>query len=145
MNNIYISSEDHAKLRVLVTNTLYTHEDFRAALALRGHLARAFVVPDALDLANMVTLGARFEYRDLDNRLICARTLCLPALTSSVADGLSVLSPFGTAVLGCSVDDEVRWTTPVNTRRIVIRRVMQPGAGSECSVDICPVSAGTAR
>ncbi|MFT3781812.1 MAG: GreA/GreB family elongation factor [Nibricoccus sp.] len=127
MNRIYISPSDNAKLRAIVITTLYTDENYSAAHALRAELDRAFIRSHDDELSDIITMGATFEYEDLDTGIVAENTLCFPNEVNSTPNGLSVFSPLGIAAIGCAVNDIVDWSTRTNIRRIIIRRVSQPG------------------
>ena len=126
MHATYITSSDYERLRLLLIRTPYTSGRRRDLTFLRGELDRASVVPDPTDRPAAIRLGSRFEFLDLQTRAIAERTLCMPDELPLYDDGVSIDSRFGTAVIGCSVGDEVRWKTAANLHRIVIRDI-RPG------------------
>jgi regulator of nucleoside diphosphate kinase len=127
MNRIYISTSDNAKLRAVVTGTLYTDENYVAANA---ELNRALIGSADDELANIITMGATFSYEECDHGRVAELTLCFPDEVSTTPHGLSVFSPMGIAVIGCRVNDVVSWSTRTGVRRIVIRAVSASTARS---------------
>jgi regulator of nucleoside diphosphate kinase len=73
-----------------------------------------------------VTIGSRAEIEDLTTGEVEEYTLTFPQNASLEKRMLSVLAPIGTAIIGCVQGTEVSWATPGGTRRIKLRRVVQP-------------------
>ncbi|HEU5080741.1 MAG TPA: GreA/GreB family elongation factor [Opitutaceae bacterium] len=127
MNNkpIYIPSEDHAKLRLLL-GALLAHKKSPNLLSLMGELNRAVVVDPQTISPMVVRLGSSVVLRDLDSGEKDHYTLCLPERSNPETGMISVLAPIGTAILGYSENDVVEWETPGGTRRLEIQKVEQP-------------------
>lgn len=138
MRTLYITSQDNARLRLLLLLTPHNSTQRRELEFLRGELDRAFIVPNGAALPSAVHLGSTFNFTDLDTGENGTCTLCLPSEQSRFERALSVTSHFGAAVIGCSVGDTVQWHTAVGRRRIVIRSVRQPRSATP------PGSAGAA-
>lgn len=136
---IYITREDYAKLRLLLT---VSPSSGRSATLdnLRGELDRALVVDSASIPAGVVAMGSRVEIEDLATGEIEAYTLVFPERANAEEGRLSVLAPIGTALIGDREGEEVHWNTPGGVRRIRIRRVTAP-TGSPNAV---PESVGSA-
>jgi regulator of nucleoside diphosphate kinase len=122
---IYISSEEHAQLRLLL-ESLGAASRSGAPLKLHQELERAVVLDAAAMPANVVTLNSRFEIEDLQTGEVEEFTLVSPERANVDQRLISVLAPIGTAVLGYSEGDEVEWTTPGGVRRFRIRKVLRP-------------------
>lgn len=126
-NPIYLTREDYAKLRLLLTVALYpTQND--ALKGLRSELDRAAIVDASALPPKAVTMGSRVTFKDLRTRETEEYTLVFPEQADVDQNRLSVLAPIGTALLGYREGDEVHWSTPGGTRRILIKRVTQPAA-----------------
>lgn len=122
---LYITTEDHAKLSLLVRAAT---DPVRHATShqLRLELDRAVVLdPNAIP-STVVTMGSRVEIEDLATGEVEEYTLTYPERADVDNRMLSVLAPIGTAIIGYAQGDEVSWATPGGTRRIEIRRVVQP-------------------
>lgn len=124
---IYITREDYAKLRLLLT---VASSSGRSTTLdnLRGELDRALVVDPASIPAGVVAMGSRVEIEDLATGEVEAYTLVFPERANAEEGRLSVLAPIGTALIGDREGEEVHWNTPGGVRRIRIRRVTAPGA-----------------
>ncbi len=119
---IYITPDDNAKLRQLLNTALYS--DARHALRkLRDELDRAFIVSSEAIPPEIVALGSEVEFEDLETDRIETHTLTLPVSADWEARQLSILSPIGTALVGCRAGDVVSWATPVGIRRVKVRNV----------------------
>lgn len=119
---IYLSREDHAKLRLLLAS-ISSSSTHRTLHKLREELDRAVVVDSTEIPADVVALDATVEYEDLATGEVEAYTLTLPERARVEEQRLSILAPIGTALIGCRVGDVVNWSTPGGDRQLRIRRV----------------------
>jgi regulator of nucleoside diphosphate kinase len=96
---------------------------------LERELQRAIVVKPEEVPATVVTMNSQVEVTDLDTNEQRRVTLVFPAMASIDAGRISVLAPFGTALLGSQAGTPVAWQTPRGTRRVRVERVVyQPEA-----------------
>lgn len=130
MHTIYISPEDNARLRLLLMLMPYSAEARHDVRHLRAELDRAVVMPDPGERPQVIRIGSVFEYQDFRSGGRGARRLCLPADVPHEPNGLSILTRFGAAVIGCSLGDEVAWVTSVGMSRILILGVIPPASAS---------------
>ena len=129
---IHISTNDHAKLRLLVNAALRTSSN-PAIEKLRQELDRAVVLDPAALPKDIVTLNSRVEFEDVATGEVEAYTLTMPERADVEQKRLSILAPIGTALIGFRQADEVNWTTPGGVRQLKIRNVSQPDANFEDS------------
>lgn len=122
---IYISTEDHAKIRLLL-ESLGPSPRSAAVQNLRAELDRAVILDRAAVPTNVVTMNSRFEIEDLTTGEVEDFTLVFPERSNVEQGMISLFAPIGTAVLGFSEGDEVEWTTPGGVRRFRIRKVLPP-------------------
>ena len=92
--------------------------------ALRDELHRASIVPPDNVPEGTVTMNSRVQLRDLDTGELETYTLVYPHTANIAENRLSVLAPVGTAILGYSVGDVVRWRVPDGIRRLRIEHVL---------------------
>ncbi len=111
---IYLSTEDHARLRQLLTTLGGTPHP------LRGELDRAIVIEAVALPPGVVTLGSRVELKDLSDNSVDAYTLVMPERADPEQGRISILAPIGTAILGYAQGDEFTWKTPGGQRRLLI-------------------------
>ena len=108
-------------------NSLYAY-----AMALKSEMDRASVVPAKEVPADVVTMNSRVKVRDVKTRKIETYVLVYPWEASSIEDGLSVLAPIGTALLGTRVGDVVSWRVPGGQRTLRVESVLyQPEAAGQ--------------
>jgi regulator of nucleoside diphosphate kinase len=119
---IYIARDDYAKLRLLLTTALHSHNS-PALQKLRAELDRAAVIDPAAIPADVVTLDATVQYEDLGTGELEEYTITFPDRANIEQKRLSILAPVGTALIGCRVGDLVRWSTPGGVRQLKVRRV----------------------
>lgn len=130
---IYISRDDHSKLRLLLAAAL--HANGSSALhQLREELDRAAVLDPAAFPADIVALESTVQYEDLGTGELEEYTITFPERANVEQKRLSILAPIGTALIGCRVGDTVNWSTPGGIRQLKVRRVTPcppaPAAGS---------------
>jgi regulator of nucleoside diphosphate kinase len=127
---IYISYDDYTKLRLLLTTALYSGAS-DALRKLGDELDRAAVVHSSALPSNVVTLDSTVKFEDLATGEIEEYTITFPDRSDVEARRISVLSPIGTALLGCRVGDIVKWSTPGGIRQLKVRGVTSPVASNE--------------
>jgi regulator of nucleoside diphosphate kinase len=121
---IHISTDDHAKLRLLVSSLSTTSSP--AIEKLRQELNRAVVLDAAALPKDIVTLNSHVEFEDVATGEVEAYTLTMPERADVEQKRLSILAPIGTALIGFRQGDEVNWSTPGGVRQLKIRQVTQP-------------------
>jgi len=135
---IYISHDDNAKLRLLLSVASYSNRNSSLAM-LRQELDRAIVVDaSAIDPA-IVTMNSSVQLEDVATGEIDEYTLTFPERANVEQRLLSVLAPIGTAILGYREGDEVSWTTPGGVRQIRIRRVTPPAVAAAAQPQLAAV------
>jgi regulator of nucleoside diphosphate kinase len=124
---IVMTHADHALLRDLLERIPIQdrrhYRDFRRELARAERVSPREVPPD------VVTLGSTVHLRELETDEPWTFTVCLPEEANIRESRISVLSPLGTAIIGCRVGDVVDWPVPAGTIRVEIENVVyQPEA-----------------
>jgi regulator of nucleoside diphosphate kinase len=134
---IYISRDDHAKLRLLIATALRSNAS--AALAkLRDELDRAAVIDPAAIPADVVTMNSTVVFEDLGTSELEEYTITFPEKADVERHRISILAPIGTALIGCRVGDVVQWSTPGGIRRLKVRRVTAPAAETSAPAVFAP-------
>lgn len=128
--SIVITEPDMTKLRALsgARSAPSRHDEAHRA-ALDAELERAVVVnPDDVP-KDVVTMHTKAIVRDLHDGTLIECTLVFPWSADVGTRKISVLAPFGTALLGYREGDEILWKMPGGDRRLRIERVIcQPEA-----------------
>lgn len=140
---IYISRDDHAKLRLLLTTALYSNHN-TALQKLREELDRAAIIDPAAFPSDVVTMDSTVEFEDLGTGEVEAYTITFPERANLEQRRISILAPIGTALIGCRVGDLVSWTTPGGIRQLKVRRVAPPAAkpaGASSTLPFAPALA----
>lgn len=141
MNTIYITAEDNARLRLLLLLSPYTDAGQHERELLRRELDRAALLRGRTEGPEVIRLGVTFEYEDLQTGAIETCCLCLPTDEPATREGISVLSRFGAAVIGCSVGNDVWWAEADRCRRVRIRRIFTAADAESRSSDAGAIAA----
>ncbi len=125
---IYISRDDHSKLRRLLATALYSPVGMGSFRKLREELDRAVVIDPAAFPDGVVTMDSTVVFEDLATGEIKEYAITFPEHADVDRKRISILAPIGTAFIGCRVGDSVKWPTPGGIRELKIRRVTAPAA-----------------
>jgi len=126
---IYITRDDHLKLRLLLATALYSNTN-TALRKLGEELDRATIIDPAVYPVDVVTLDSTVEFEDLGTSEIEEYAITFPDRADVERKRISILTPIGTALIGCRVGDIVKWPTPGGIRQLKVRRVNAPAASS---------------
>lgn len=132
-DRIYITDTDCEKLRQLIEGRRGGNSlDLEHLDVLEQELDRAEVVePEAIP-RDVVTMNSEVRLKDLDSGEEKVYRLLFPA-QNRTGNGISVLAPIGTAMLGYRVGKVIRWRVPKGTRRLkVLEVIYQPEAAGAC-------------
>lgn len=131
--NIVVTQADYVRLAQMVQSLRYTNDlEIRKCVEqIQDYLNDAHVVADDDVPQNVVTMGSRVKFVDVDTRKNTAYTVVWPEEANMDESKVSVLAPIGLALLGCQVEDEVNCHTPARLRRLKITDVLyQPEAAA---------------
>src|SRR5687768_9820858 len=124
-SNTVMTHSDHRRLRSLVDEQLSSNDgEFANAAALRQRLRGARVVNPSQIPRNVVTMNSLVVLRNLDSgdRLTCR--LAYPYEAHQSPRNVCVSRPLGTAMLGKSVSQVIRWPSGTRDRRMRIQQVL---------------------
>ncbi|XLZ68017.1 nucleoside diphosphate kinase regulator [Massilia sp. SR12] len=107
--NITISSLDLERLEALADTLPPGHS---AGQALLDELARADIRRPQDMPSNVVTMHSTVRFAIEGEQEERCLTLAYPKDMGQVADGISILTPIGTALLGLSVGHRITWPRP---------------------------------
>jgi regulator of nucleoside diphosphate kinase len=125
---IIITPIDKARLGELIIS----HEDGakESLLALDREINRAKVIDMTRISPDVVTMNSRVRLQLNGKEAVVS--LVYPIDANPEAQRMSVLSPVGTAILGYSEGDSIRWETPAGVDAIRIDRILyQPEAAGD--------------
>jgi len=109
---------DMSREHLIVTRTdLELLGVLRPSAALQRELDRAVVVPSEAVPADVVTMNSTVSFSDEASEVRRVATIVFPSDADASAGRVSVLSPIGTALLGLSVGQAIRWDFPDGSRR----------------------------
>jgi regulator of nucleoside diphosphate kinase len=110
-SKILIGERDLARLKAL----LDSHSDGRdseAFDALDAELSRAEVVPSSEIPSYVVTMNSHVVFEDEETKTRREITLVYPKEADASQGKISILAPVGSALLGLSVGQAIRWPLP---------------------------------
>ncbi len=99
---------------------------------LDGELDRAEIVKPEEIPVDVITMNSTFSLANLENGEEIVYTLTFPGRADFSLGRISILSPMGTAVLGCRVGDTVVWKVPPGVKRLRVSKILyQPEASGD--------------
>jgi regulator of nucleoside diphosphate kinase len=130
MRAIYITEVDLERLRELVgVARSCAGLDQESLKGLETELEHASIVPAESAAPDVITMHSQFRVRDLGTGEEMVFTLVYPRGANLEQGKISVMSPLGTALLGCRAGDVLDWRLPDGVRRLQIAEVeYQPEA-----------------
>lgn len=123
---ILVGDEDLGRLRDIVESHSFGR-DAEPAERLQAELDRAIVVPQAAVPAEVVTMGSRVVFEDVQNGRRREITLSYPRDAEPSSGRISILAPVATALLGLGVGQSIEWALPSGRTTLRIAAVRQPG------------------
>ena len=120
--NITITTKDAARLETLL-ETL-SADGFPGRKALEEELYRANVVAPEEVPPSVVTMNSTVRFAMLPSGTERRLKLVYPGKSDASEDSISILAPVGSALLGLSEGDDIRWPNPNGgTLHLVVQEV----------------------
>ena len=125
MKSIYITEQDRHRLQDLIEvgraepNGHTTYID-----ALEREVSRSCAVDWNSVPGDVVTMNSRVRLRDMDSGEIEVYTLVYPSMADAGENRISVLAPFGTAIVGSRTGDLIEWPVPAGSRRLLVEDIV---------------------
>jgi regulator of nucleoside diphosphate kinase len=124
-SKITITDIDRRRLGTLVDRAVQEGLACRGVIAdLEHELERATPVDPEACPADLVTMNSMVRLRDLDRGEMKTYKLVYPEEAHGDKRDLSVLSPIGTAIIGCRAGDLVEWSAPNFRGRLRVEDVL---------------------
>lgn len=128
-NEPCITKQDYDRLKACLSRAAAGSRDGAHLKALSGLLERLKVVEQKAIGGDIVTMNSRVKIMDIDTKETLTVTLVYPEDADIELGKMSVLSPVGTAILGCQRGEVIEWAGPQRLRRILIKEIVyQPEA-----------------
>ncbi len=130
---IIITEFDKKRLEQMIANHLLAHNpDVEYLMDLNQELGRAeIVLPEEIP-HDVVTMNSKVTIRDIDTKEVESYSLAFPAGADIAQNKISILSPVGTALIGCRVGDRVEWRVPAGIRKLEVVKIdYQPEAAGD--------------
>jgi regulator of nucleoside diphosphate kinase len=131
--NTRITDRDAARLARIVEDLLRRASAVEnGAESLHDTLDAARIVPAKEIEADVVTMNSEATVEDVDSDKLHTVRLVYPEFADPGKGHVSVLSPFGNAILGAKVGDRVAFVTPVGERWVRVTGIRyQPEAAGD--------------
>jgi regulator of nucleoside diphosphate kinase len=88
------------------------HRDNPALDGLRSELERAEIVPLEQLPEDVVRMNSTVTFKVEESGKTFQRTLCYPHQVATREDGISIVAPIGSALLGLKVGQTIDWRLP---------------------------------
>ena len=129
-DQIFLTEKDYIRIKSLFEH--FSNLDFDKE-NLEIELDRARILADNEVPKDLVTMNSTLKYKKLRTKEEKVITLVYPSQLSKIENGVSILSPLGTALIGLSAGQEINWAFPNGkTERIkIIEIIYQPEASGD--------------
>jgi transcription elongation GreA/GreB family factor len=125
MSIYVISAEDRQRLDdFLATYRPYLHSEVEQMTLLKKKLRDAVIIPESKLARNIVSMYTTMSVVDLDRREALRYTLVYPRQASTGYCLLSVLSPLGVALLGCSEGSFFECTASEGIMKFAVKEIL---------------------
>ncbi|MDD2335151.1 MAG: nucleoside diphosphate kinase regulator [Geobacteraceae bacterium] len=122
---IYITEYDMTRLEeVLAIAAKAAKRDFKHLEELTKELMKAEIVESTEIPSNVITMNSKVLFDDLENNTSKEYILVFPREADIEQNKVSVLSPIGTAMLGCRVGHVIKIKTPTGERRMKVGKIL---------------------
>ncbi|MEA5113632.1 MAG: nucleoside diphosphate kinase regulator [Geobacteraceae bacterium] len=130
---IYITEADKAKLEKLLAEEILKADDgFSRLEGLTKELMKAKVVDSADVPSNVITMNSKVLLKQLDSGKSEEYVLVFPKHANDKINMVSILSPIGTAIIGCRVGDVFGVKTQDGERQMMVEQILyQPEAAGD--------------
>lgn len=130
---IYITEADKAKLEKLLAEEILKADDgFSRLEGLTKELMKAKVVDSADVPSNVITMNSKVLLKQLDSGKSEEYVLVFPKHANEKINMVSILSPIGTAIIGCRVGDVFGVKTQDGERQMMVEQILyQPEAAGD--------------
>jgi regulator of nucleoside diphosphate kinase len=130
---IIVTEFDKKRLEQMIANHLLAHNpDVEHLMDLNQELGRAeIVLPEEIP-NDVVTMNSKVTIRDVETKEVETYSLVFPSGADIAQNKISILSPVGTALIGCRVGDVVEWKVPAGIRKLEVNTIdYQPEAAGD--------------
>ncbi len=121
---VYVTEDVLSRLGKLLGAKVTTEGEHLRELRRRIDLA-SVVSPENMP-SSVITIGSRFQLKDLETGDVMTYTLVLPKRARLEQGYVSVLAPIGAQLLGAREGETITFKTPMSARRLRIEFVYAP-------------------
>ncbi len=123
------STYDCERLRTIENDRLINDETgMKMLCSIREIMSRSKRVKPKKIKPTVVTMNSQFMLKDLDTGKKEIYTLVYPGEDNSIENSISILSPIGTCVIGCSIGSVIHLNSGLNRYLVIEDVLFQPQA-----------------
>lgn len=120
---VFITANDLQRLRKFLDDMRSCAREEEFLESLFDAIDGAVIVPSEQLSRQVVTLNSQVRVKDLDSGEETSIQLVFPGDEDFEHGKISVLSPVGAALIGCSAGDTAKWKIPTGIRRLGIEEI----------------------
>jgi len=121
---VLLTKQDHSIIMYyLRRQSVLNAADRQSANALQQELKKARLLDEDELPPGIVRLGSRLKVRDIASDTVMDLMIVSPEQANRKEKKISVLSPLGTALIGFSAGDTVKWKVPAGEKLFLIEEV----------------------
>lgn len=125
MKQLFITDFDMKRFEWLISNSDKFDEEYKSHLLNLGEeLKNAVVIDQTAIPPDVITMRSRFIVKNLETNEDETYTLAFPFDAIEEKNIISILSSFGTAVIGCKIGSIVDVNTPSGKQKIRIEEII---------------------
>lgn len=123
--NIYITDKDMRRLRELImVARQFKKEEEKHLQELETKLNRAKIIKPQDVPSDVITMNSEVHLQDLNTKEKITYRLVFVTQAYARQGQISILDPIGTALLGCRVDDVIKWEEPVGIAKLKVEKIL---------------------
>lgn len=123
---VCLTRKDHDHIHWLIRNSRLLYPDDRvSADQLKKELKKSVLFDDGELPPDVVRLGSTVTVKELEKGQTMQFTIVTPDKSDLKNRRVSVLSPVGTALIGLSKGNMIRWRVPAGEKTFLIEEVIQ--------------------
>jgi len=124
MKQLIINQTDAHRIMDRIRNAKSQSSAIVNTAKLMAEINKGKQVPPEKVPATVVTMHSKVRVRYLDTNQTVDMELVYPEEADIKNHRISIFAPMATALLGFSEGDEIEWTVPAGTKRMIIEKIL---------------------